>query len=1017
MLGATRFAADDFVRANAKRGFLGVHRMTLRQLASHLSLQSIAERGLAPVSSLGQEALAARVVHLAKGKLRYFAPVADTPGFAVSLASTLNELRLQAVSIEALAKTGAPGQDLAVLLELYDGELKERRLADLALILHLAADVANARGHRLTGLPLVLLEVPLESKLHETFAAALFAHAPSVVATVLDGEQRVMERLLGVTAVAIGAGPQRCLDHVRGNLFATQLSTRCDFDDSLQIFSTPGEGLESVEIARRIRALATDGVAFDEIAILLRAPDRYQPLLEEALRRAGIPAYFTRGSRRPDPAGRAFLALLACAAEGTSASRFAEYLSLGQVPEIISDAASRSQFVMPDEEELKETSEDEPSPALPIGWEKLLIDAAVIGGKDRWAKRLHGLQEELKLQVQSMDPDDPRKQYRERQAAQLDTLQGFALPLIAMLTELPRESSWGEWLAQLAALAEASLRQPEGVLSVLAELEPMSEVGPVGLEEVRGVLSERLGQLRREMPSRRYGHVFITSIEEARGRTFRVVFLPGLAEGVFPKRVFEDPLLLDEYRKPLDAGLLLRTDKAANERRLLRYAVAAAGERLFVSYPRMDVAQARPRVPSFYALEFPRVVRGTLPDLHEFERSAMQSAPARLGWPAPADPMQAVDDAEYDLAYLYPYLDKKIDQRSRARYIMEANPHLARSMRTRWRRWQPKWDAVDGMVASDAATTEILAAHRLRARAYSPSSLQNYATCPYKFYLQAIFQLRPREEAAALEQLDPLTRGEIFHRVQFELFNALRSDGLLPVGPDNLGPALALANEVLDRVAARYEDDLAPAIPRVWHSEIDDIRADLRGWLGRSDPQWTPNHFEFAFGLAPSAAHDAASTVAYAEAPNGARLRGSIDLVERHSGGHLRVTDHKTGKPPDKIPLHVGGGKLLQPLLYALAAEKLLGAPVDSGRLYYCTQRGGYTAVQIPLNPTSRERIAKVTQIVDDAIGGGFLPAAPESGACGTCDYAVVCGPYEELRVRRKEQSSLEPLLELRNMP
>ncbi len=68
------------------------------------------------------------------------------------------------------------------------------------------------------------------------------------------------------------------------------------------------------------------------MAILLRQPFAYLPLLEDALRRGGVPAFFSRGTSRPDPAGRAFLALLACAAEGLSASRFAEYLSLGEAP-------------------------------------------------------------------------------------------------------------------------------------------------------------------------------------------------------------------------------------------------------------------------------------------------------------------------------------------------------------------------------------------------------------------------------------------------------------------------------------------------------------------------------------------------------------------------------------------------------------------------------------------------------------------------------------------------------------
>ena len=78
---------------------------------------------------------------------------------------------------------------------------------------------------------------------------------------------------------------------------------------------------------------------FDRIAVLLRSPDVYRPYLEEAFNRAGIPAHFARGAVRPDPAGRALCALLKCAADGLSARRFAEYLSLGQVPDATSEGA------------------------------------------------------------------------------------------------------------------------------------------------------------------------------------------------------------------------------------------------------------------------------------------------------------------------------------------------------------------------------------------------------------------------------------------------------------------------------------------------------------------------------------------------------------------------------------------------------------------------------------------------------------------------------------------------------
>src|SRR5206468_4666537 len=87
-------------------------------------------------------------------------------------------------------------------------------------------------------------------------------------------------------------------------------------------------------VAPAILKEARRGVRFDEMAIFVRSPHSYFGLLEHALRRASVPAWFDRGTRRPHPAGRAFLALVACAAEHLSAARFAEYLSLGQVPQL-----------------------------------------------------------------------------------------------------------------------------------------------------------------------------------------------------------------------------------------------------------------------------------------------------------------------------------------------------------------------------------------------------------------------------------------------------------------------------------------------------------------------------------------------------------------------------------------------------------------------------------------------------------------------------------------------------------
>ena len=998
---------------------------------------------LAPISRLGIEALAARIVHTAvtAKALPYFAPVAQTPGFARALSKTITELRLQHVPPDALSQTGPPGRDLAHLLSLYEQELAERSVADLPLLFDLATKEIQTAHHRFIDLPLVLLGLADESAAHQPLIAALIKRSPAVFATAISDDDPALvflERVLGVTRETLDdVAPTATLDRVRTWLFSSAQPQSAPPDPSL-LFSAPGESVECVEIARRIRALAEQGTPFDRVAILLRNVDPYQPLVEEAMRRAGIAHYFSRGAARPDPAGRAFLALLACASDGCSASRFAEYLSLGQIPPLDADGAPQSrptQWIRADDEILATfqtppeatpalpTDDDDHSLDVPLGWERLLVDAAVIGGRDRWARRLRGLRAEFQAQLRDLERDDQiHRAHVERRIQQLKRLEHFALPLIETLSALPAAERWEVWLHHLTALAQMALRRPESVLAVLAELDPMAEVGPVSLDEVYDVLSERLGFLRSEPPQRRYGRVFVGSIEEARGRSFDVVFLPGLAEGLFPRRSLEDPLLLDEHRAKLAIGLDNQVQRVARERMLLRSAAAVASKSLVVSYPRMDVAQSRARVPSFYALEVVRAAEGRLPSLREFEKRAARSASARLDWPAPANPRDAIDDAEYDLAALNASLKLRgAAATGSARYLMQSNEALARSLRTRGRRWRNFWSSADGLVDPDPATLQALDAHRLAQRSYSPSSLQHFAACPYRFLLHAVFQLRPREHPARLEQMDPLTRGALFHSAQFELFRELARDNLLPVAEPHLPNILDRVDRVLDRVAARYEDELAPAIPRVWKSEIENLRTDLRGWLqhvAATESDWVPEHFEFAFGLAPDPDRDPASTAQEALILDHVRLRGSIDLIERHPARNtLRITDHKTGKAPQNRPQYVGGGAMLQPLLYALAAETSLQESVESGRLYYCTQRGEFSTIDIPLEDAARERLRRVLHTIDTSIAEGFLPAAPQAGACSLCDYGAVCGPYEERRAKSKQSDRLDPLMEIRQSP
>ena len=1122
IVGAARDAVDDFAREGAVRrgATFGLHRFSLRRLATRIAAPRMAGRRLAPATRLGAEAVAARAAfeEVGRGGLGYLAPIAQLRSFGRTLASTLEDVRLGGVQTEDLSACGAVGADLDALSREYARQLRQAHLVDISELYRLATGVVAAREPVDVPLevPVVLLDVPVHDRAARGFVAALAGRSGRLLATVPQGDDRTwaaLSRLPHSEAAPQGdpAEPDTPLARVRTRLFEPiappEREAAGPAGGGVSLFSAPGESRECVEIARLVQKEAAAGVPFDRMAVVLRSPQVYSGLLETALRRAGVEAWFVRGTRAPDPAGRAFLALLACAAERLSARRFSEYLSLAQVPQPDPEGAPparRARWVPP-----AEADQVLPGPALPVQgslfdvadldpdhdgrdagdppdaddrpvvegalrapwhWDRLLVESAVIGGRDRWVRRLTGLERELRLRFDECagdDPQSPQARRIERDLIDLGHLRRFALPVMDLLDALPREARWGDWLDRFETLAPMVLRRPDRVLATLGELRPMAGIGPVPLTEVRDVLAERLTELQAEPPPRRHGRVFVGGPDHVRGRLFDVVFVPGLAERMFPQKPRQDPILLDEARRRLNApaasgnrrpaaplaapptlpagrrfppeaapfrgadsaplGLPVLDDRAAGERLLLRLAVGAAARRLHLSYPRLELGESRPRVPSFYALDLERARTGRVLDFRITEREAFERVQSRLAWPAPKKPGDAIDDTEHDLAVLGPLLRQQgvPEPTGRARYLLALEPALRRSLLSRWARWTTRaWSRFDGLYRPDAGARAALDAQRLTARPYSVTALQRFAACPYQFLLSAVYRLRPREEVAPPERLDPLTRGRMFHEAQAELVRLLEARRRLPVTRDRVAEAWALLDETLDALAARYHEELAPAIDRVWTDEIEKLRLDLKGWLQQvadEDGGWVPIRAELGFGLAPGAGRDPRSTADPVLVDGAWRLHGVVDLVEARArptaAGELRVTDHKTGRNRTADRMVVGHGEVLQPVLYGLAVEQALGRPVHESRLFFSTLAGGYDVRSVPLDDTARRYGIEALSIIDRAIEDGVILPAPRRDACAWCDYRVVCGPWEETRARRKDDTKLVDLQALRRLP
>src|SRR5262249_44930097 len=268
------------------------------------------------------EAIVARVMHRlkAQGGLGRYQPVGETPGFARAIAAVITELRLARLTCDAI---GQVAPDLMRLTEAYEVALAEAELTDWPGVLNLATEAASGRAgvHRLIKLPMLLLDVPITSEAELAFLDALAAAAPDTLATVPAADQPTLgrirdvlhwkfENLDGAPRREDHAGREGALERLQRRLFSDDTAgSQASPDNEVEVFSAPGESRECVEVARRVLALARNGIPFDRIAVLLRSPEEYRAHLQEAFARASIPAHFARGAVRPDPAGRAFYSL------------------------------------------------------------------------------------------------------------------------------------------------------------------------------------------------------------------------------------------------------------------------------------------------------------------------------------------------------------------------------------------------------------------------------------------------------------------------------------------------------------------------------------------------------------------------------------------------------------------------------------------------------------------------------------------------------------------------------------
>lgn len=938
-------------------------------------------------------ALAVDVVRSARD-LEYLAPIADFPGFPGAFHSALVETLYAGFDPIRLAENPDVLADLDPADRSRLGEFfalaarHESLVNDRFLTPHGALRAAAERAGRFPGLfgaeemivygfyDLNRLQLRLIEALANAIDLSIFF--PCSEAPGWDYARGLFEFFSGLvdetTFLEDSDNHSTDLQILKKRLFAREFDLpREPGDGSFTVIDAAGEVSEAGEIAREIlRLVSEDGFAFHEIGVLLRSGDPYLALLSEVFDESGIPYHAVGGlPLTRTTAGRAFAVLAGLANRRFTRRELMDFLL--DAPVVSGDEMGfRARLDL---------------------WDLFTRNAGIVDHASDWDGRLAALKID----------DSQEKEH-------LASLKKFLSGLFERLEIFQKKNSWSGFSKSFLELTswlfdETCLGFEEAAACVesLADLDEVT--GKVAPGDFFNTLEKSLDGASLKKGSYETSGVTVSSIMEARGVSFRAVFLAGLTDGAFPARPGRDSILLEENRKALNKKIPcgeypLHSKRALEEEILFAMAVESARERLCITFPRLDADTGRPRNPSYFVKYALDTVAGRRFRFEEFARHPCLRA-VGVGRLAPEERDRALAPWEFDLSVVQAAYAGRIEKNSLS-YMESSNPLFGDAVRLVRARWKtPGFTEWDGLVGDFSRA--------LPDDAVSPTFLETYARCPFLWFVRYGLGLRELEDPLPASTLDALARGNFFHDAARDAYVELGQRGLLPLSKANAERAAGVAGKIAERAAKRLKRE-SPGVPPVF-LEIEAsalVEALKRLVVNEAEldapapdgSRWKPFFFEKPFGPRGGGVE--------IETESGGRvsLAGRIDRLDvSENGRHVRVLDYKTGKKPTKIEGFLGGGLWMQRIVYFLAAEKLAN-DLDSGDPpevaesgYYYVNKSLKTKLPIfPILAGQRAEFEESFRAAASTVLGGvsrgefFHYPGGKNDNCAYCPCAPVCG-------------------------
>jgi hypothetical protein len=557
----------------------------------------------------------------------------------------------------------------------------------------------------------------------------------------------------------------------------------------------------------------------------------------------------------------------------------------------------------------------------------------------------------------------------------------------------------------------------ERISDTLSELESLDELEP-GPSLTRFILALDEALASSIGHQGRFGQgVFVASQGSALGMEFQRVYLVGMAEGTAPPRVANDPLVPDQERRAAGGpafGLPLRSARQEQDRYNYLSALVSAPSRV-PSFPRGDPGGQRGQYPSRWFLEEASRLHGspvfstTLAGLGK--QPWLTTIASREEGLGVAEQLAPADSHDYDLRCLWRW--RAAGHLIEEHHLSVSEEILVRALdleRGRANSLLTRWD---GDLSACSGRSRRL---RLVERpVLSASSLQTWATCPFRYFAGHILRLGSPELPEELTRIPALDKGVLVHAILEQFIRRVQQQGTLPAAGEPWNEEQRVLLRDITREAFMEAEERGVTGKRLfWEIEQDSILEDLNSFLEedtrlREQYGVTPYQLELRFGSGRGSNAPAAWEI---PGLGTLRFRGVIDRLDLDASGRLAlVLDYKTGGTGFYSGLTrdpVDRGKHLQLPIYALAVREALGEGVEVRAAYWFTSaRGGFNL--LPPQAVSLAEVEKsfgeAVAIIADGVLQGLFPANPGPGKenCRYCDFVSLCPVRREVYWERKQ--------------